>query len=367
MKSNAMKHGSSGLAGIILCIITCLVFKTNMLWSAEKAASIQISAVGDIMMGSTYPTPILPPDDGQTLFDQVKEVMKGSHIVLGNLEGPLVDTGLPYKCSKERKGQWGCFEFRTPTRYVHHLVAGGFSALNVSNNHSLDFGIDGLRSTIEILKKYGIAGVGGNDYGKFLIISKRVVVAGFSFIEMYDWPTILTIDRTAQIISDLKQTNDIVVVLFHGGAEGAGAMHVKDIPEKLGSENRGNVVRFARSVIDAGADVVIGSGPHVLRAMELYRGKLIAYSLGNFATYGRFNLKGPNGVSTILKLTIDETTGNFVSGRLIPVKLRDGGIPYFDEEGDSIGLIRMLSETDVPSPLQISEDGQIYPMKQKPQ
>jgi poly-gamma-glutamate capsule biosynthesis protein CapA/YwtB (metallophosphatase superfamily) len=338
----------------------------NPLWSAERNSTIQITAVGDIMMGSTYPTPILPPEDGQTLFNQVKEAIKGGHVTLGNLEGPLIDSGYPHKCNKEKKGQWGCFEFRTPTRYAKYLTEAGFNALCISNNHSLDFGKEGLASTNGLLRAQGIAVVGDNSQGTFFVNNKQITVVGFSFMDSDDWPSISSVDRTMEVIANLKRLSDIVVVSFHGGAEGAGALHIRDSIERLGTENRGNVVRFARSAIDAGADIVIGHGPHVLRAMELYRGKLIAYSLGNFVTYGRFNTNGPNGISVILKANIDETTGNFVFGQIVPIKLRDGGIPYLDEEGESIRLIKLLSESDVPSSLHITGVGNILPTRQKP-
>ena len=77
-------------------------------------------------------------------------------------------------------------------------------------------------------------------------------------------------------------------------------------PYTFYGENRGNAYAFARMAIDAGADVVLGSGPHVTRAVDLYKNRFIAYSLGNFCTYGMFNLDGPNGMAPLLALNITE-------------------------------------------------------------
>src|SRR4029079_4437742 len=86
---------------------------------------------------------------------------------------------------------------------------------------------------------------------------------------------------------------DLVVVTMHAGAEGSDHQHVRPGNECFLGENRGNSVAFAHSVVRAGADLVVGTGPHVLRGMEWYRGRLIAYSLGNFAGYDVFSLGGP--------------------------------------------------------------------------
>lgn len=129
------------------------------------------------------------------------------------------------------------------------------------------------------------------------------------------------------IIRSAKAHSDVVIVSFHGGAEGENALHVTGMKEMFAGENRGNVREFAHQAVEAGADLVIGHGPHVLRAMEVYRKKLIAYSLGNFLTYGMFNLKGPNGTGAILQVRIDSETGGFLSGRIVPTSLQQGGTP----------------------------------------
>jgi hypothetical protein len=350
----------SKLPTIALITLSFVLSYADGSWAADKDRAIHVTAVGDIMMGSTHPTPILPPEDGQSLFRQVKSILKGGDIVFGNLEGPLTDGGLATKCGKNQNHPNMCFEFRMPTRYAKHLSDAGFTVLNVANNHSLDFGTDGLNNTIKTLKAEELIPIGGMGLGFLNVRGSRVALVGFSYSESPEWPSIMSISKVIDIITTIKKNRDIIIVSFHGGSEGATAQHVVDTIETLAGELRGNVMRFARSAIDAGADLVIGHGPHVLRGMELYKGKLIAYSLGNFATYGRFNTRGPSGISAILKVDLDERTGDFITGQVIPMKLREGGIPFPDEEQESLHIMRELSAADVPSSLLLSEAGYLY-------
>ena len=137
------------------------------------------------------------------------------------------------------------------------------------------------------------------------------------------------------------------IVSFHGGAEGTNATHVKTGAERYLGENRGDLKVFAHGVIDAGADLVLGHGPHVVRAMELYQDHLIAYSLGNFATYGRFDLSGALGYAVMLEVWLGED-GRFLSGRLIPTKQEGKGVPMPDETGRGASLVRRLTLEDFP-------------------
>jgi hypothetical protein len=311
----------------------------------EPARTIRIVAVGDIMMGTTFPEPILPPEDGLTLFLSVAPLLAGHDVVFGNLEGPLTDASFSPKCPKPRHDGRPCFAFRTPPRYVARLAEAGFTAVNVANNHALDFGMEGLDNTLEVLDAEGIEAVGGERVPVFLIEGKSVAVAGFSYSlrTRYVHP-LQDIEAAWEIVAELKDEYDLVVVSFHGGAEGAGAMRVADAEEEFMGENRGNVVRFARAVVDAGADLVLGHGPHVPRAIEVYRGKLIAYSLGNFAVYSMFNIKGPSGLGYALQAELDPETGDVVRFRTPSVALRHPGIPEPDPSGKAEALLRKLSE-----------------------
>ena len=108
------------------------------------------------------------------------------------------------------------------------------------------------------------------------------------------------------LVAELAAKHDIVIVSFHGGAEGNGAEVLPFAREIFAGEDRGNVVEFARAMIDAGADIVLGHGPHVVRPMEIYTDRLIAYSLGNFATYYGISVEGIRGIAPILLVTLDD-------------------------------------------------------------
>jgi hypothetical protein len=283
---------------------------------AEPARTIRVAAVGDMMMGTTFPEPILPPE-----------------------------ASLSPKCPKPRRDGHPCFAFRTPPRYAGRLAEAGFTAVNVANNHSLDFGMEGLDDTLAALDNAGVRPVGGERVAVFTVAGKSVAVAGFSYSlrTRYVHP-LLDIEAARGIVAELKGEYDLVIVSFHGGAEGAGAMRAADAEEEFLGERRGNVIRFARAVVDAGADLVLGHGPHVPRAIEVYRGKLIAYSLGNFAVYSMFNLKGPSGLGYVLRAELDPETGDVIRFRTPSVALRHPGIPVPDPSGKAEALLRKLSE-----------------------
>lgn len=319
---------------------------------------ISITAVGDIMMGTTFPRNMLPPDDGEHSFDHVRDAFGRSDLQFGNLEGPLTDTGSPSKCG----GSGNCYEFKVPQRYVTHLKKAGFNVLSVANNHANDFGPVGAMNTVNTLKENNIEPAGGDFVATLNIRGKKVAMLGFAHNRKKNSLAITDIPAAVQLVKKYKAENDLVLVSFHGGAEGAGAVNVSDKNEVFSGENRGNVVQFAHAVVDAGADMVLGHGPHVLRAMEVYKGKLIAYSLGNFLVYETFNTNGPCGQSAILKAKIDAKTGNFLSGDIVPVKISQVGVPSIDQSGGAIKQIKMLTRTNLPqSSIAISEAGKISP------
>ena len=341
---------------LILSVTAATAFQEK-----ERRQHLLVTAVGDITMGTTYPVPVLPPQDGATLFRQIHGSLTGD-VVFGNLEGPFIEEGTPSKCKDVGGREDLCYEFRVPPRYAAYLAENGFNAVSVANNHILDFGIEGLRSTLEALDSAGIKAAGCQRLAHLVRGGKRIVIIGFSFSPLPGPASILRLEKAAQIVRNLKRENDIVIVSFHGGAEGARALHVADAPETYANEMRGNVLRFARTAVDAGADMVLGHGPHVVRAMEVYKKKLIVYSLGSFIAYGRFNTSGPQGLSVVVKANIDTRTGNFVSGRIIPLKLKENGIPYPDGEGESIRLIRRLTQEDLgSSAILITDGGEFYP------
>lgn len=332
----------------------------------EKPKTITIAAGGDIMLGSPFPADIrMPPNDGRDLLKPVTPIFQAADIAFGNLEGPLADGGISPKCGA--KGRPNCFAFRMPTRYANYLKAAGFDVMSLANNHALDFGDKGRLTTRQTLDKLGIKHA-GSDKGRFSTAYLDVKGKKVAFVAFATNSVSLNVNKLAEARRAVQQADkkaDIVVVSFHGGAEGAKAMRVPRRTEIFFREKRGNLPLFSKTVIDAGADLVIGHGPHVLRGMEIYKNRLIAYSLGNFATYGWFRLKGPTAETLVLEVEIDGE-GKFVSGKIHPFVLRARGILTPDKTNSATRTIRRLSRLDFPrSAPRILADGTIAKPKTK--
>ena len=345
---------------------------------------ITIAAVGDIMLGSTsINDTFLPPNDGRDILDPVASTLSSADITFGNLEGPMLEGGKSEKCADTsiKPGNAAdavptptptpvqgatpkpirCFAFRVPTRYGRYLKDAGFDVVSLANNHASDFGDYGRESTRKTLDALDIK-YAGSDKQRFstaYLNVKGVKVAFVGFAHNAIVPNVNDIDTAKQLVAAAKKKADIVVVSFHGGAEGEAAQNVPRQTEIFAGEKRGNLPLFAHAVIDAGADLVLGHGPHVLRGMEFYKGHLIAYSMGNFATYGMFNLKGAQGISAIFEITLTPD-GKFVTGKIVPAKQIGRGGPVPDETGAAIKKLRQLSAADFgTSAPKIAEDGTI--------
>jgi len=328
----------------------------------QRKKYLTVAAVGDIMMGSTFPKEKLPPHDGRHVFLNLREKLKGADIVFGNLEGPLLDGGATTKCSgQETSGT--CYAFRMPTRYANRLAQAGFNVVSTANNHILDFGRAGEQSTLKTLQGALIQPAGGTSIARFRVGGKKVAVVGFSLSRSDPpFPSVLDIPAARGVVKELKTESNIVIVSFHAGPEGIQALHVPEGSESYTGESRGETRRFAHEMADAGADLLVGHGPHVPRGFEVYKGKLIAYSLGNFMTYAGIDTNGVRGSSLVLHAALDLGTGNLVWGRVVSVRLRNRGIPFEDGEHGALRLIKALSLNDFgPKNLLFDDSGAFYP------
>jgi len=333
------------------------------------ASTITIAAVGDIMLGSPFPNESrMPPNDGADILDEVTPILSAADIAFGNLEGPLADGGISEKCKPPEPPKPGdepkpvrCFAFRMPTHYAKHLKAAGFDVLSVANNHASDFGDAGRASTRRSLDGVGIKHAGSDRLQHTIayLEAKGKTVAFVGFAHNAVQPNVNDLDAARRLVSAADKRADIVVVSFHGGAEGTDAQNVPRRTELFFGEKRGNLPLFARTVIDAGADLVLGHGPHVLRGMELYKDRLIAYSLGNFATYGWFRLEGDTALTAILDVQLD-ADGRFRTGRIHSARQERPGIPKLDPTNQAVVKLRTLSQADFPSTApKISDNGVI--------
>ncbi|WP_214227112.1 CapA family protein [Pedobacter sp. B4-66] len=322
-----------------------------------KKDTLSIIAVGDIMIGSAYPDKSnLPKDDAINSFKNVDTFLKGD-IVFGNLEGCFLNSGKSTKC-KDTIGN-SCFAFRMPERYAGIIKNAGFNLLSLANNHVGDFGLKGREKTANILDSLNINYAGLQSHPSVIFEKDSIKYAFCAFAPNENTVSINKLDSAKSLVARLKTQVDIVIVSFHGGGEGAKFEHVPRTNEIFYKENRGDVYAFAHGVIDAGADVVLGHGPHVTRAVEVYKNKFIAYSLGNFCTYGMFSLKGPNGFAPLLQLKI-KSNGDFILADIVSVKQDKISHLTLDTNYTAFKKIQWLTNTDFPEhQLNFSDNGRI--------
>lgn len=337
-------------------LLALMIFAISLdSWSAD---TLRIVGVGDINLGTAYPSrDYLPPKDNSApLIEPAKQFVKGADMAFCNLEGPFTEHPTPAKsCSNPSV----CYIFRTPKSYFQTLLDLGFEMFSVANNHIFDFGEIGVKDTYELVDKAKKAAA-GTLTRPYAVIEKNGVKYGFCAFSPNNRVCSLNDYKAAEkIVKHLASVADIVIVSFHGGAEGAKYTHLTRKREHFVGEDRGNPYEFARMVIDAGADVVFGHGPHVPRAVDLYKGRFIAYSLGNFCTYSRISVNGVNGYAPLVDLKIDKN-GKFLSGQIVSFTQTARAGISLDATNKVAKLIKSLTETDIPeSPLKISESGKI--------
>lgn len=326
--------------------------------------NIRVNAVGDIMMGTLFPERVLPPNNGKSLFTSTEEYLHyGSpDFIFGNLEGAVTN----YNHTTKDISTGRAYAFEMPPSYVEYLKEAGFNIVSTANNHARDFGERGYEDTRKFLSEAGIAAIGSRDEIKYFNIrGTKVAWIGFSWFSYSN--NILDSLHSVKIIREAASKSDVVIVSVHAGAEGEKALHIRDANEYFYGENRGNIMKFAHLAIASGADLVLGHSPHVPRAMELYRDRLIIYSLGNFTTYGVFSTTGDKKLVPILHVEMDDS-GRFIRGRIIPFIQREygvyKGIPYYDSTGRVIKLIKKLTSEDIKDgKLIIESNGEIAEKK----
>lgn len=318
---------------------------------------LRIKAVGDLMLGTDHPTDRLPPDDGRAQLAQVRELLRDADITFGNLEGALADGLPPVKVCQDPAA---CYLFRTPTRFAAAFADAGFDVLSLANNHARDFGEEGRSSSMAALDALGIAHSGrAGDVASWIVDGTRVALIAFA--PNLGSHQLNDIAEAKAQVRAVRSDHDLVLVSFHGGGEGADRSHVVKKMERYRGEARGDLVRFAHAVIDAGADLVIGHGPHLPRALELYQDRLIAYSLGNFATWYGISINGVTGLAPVLEVTLARD-GRFLEGRIHSNRQQrpEGVTP--DPEQRAYALMRQLSQQDFGGGgLHFEDDGRFRP------
>lgn len=319
---------------------------------------LTIAMVGDMMLGTNFPTPQLPPDSGMHLFDEVRLLLTEADIAAGNCEGAICNNGT---CTKGDGPN--SFAFRMPPFLAKRFQETGFDLLSLANNHINDFDTMGILETMAALDSLGIGYAGVSDMCNTATIVRNGIRYGFCAFG-HNHYTCLHLDTVmaSRLLQQLRDSNDIVIVSFHGGAEGKKYEHLPWEREIFLEEDRGALREFAHFCIDRGADIVFGHGPHVCRAIECYNGHLIAYSLGNFCTPSGINLTGISGYAPVIVAHIDG------QGRLLDGRIHSFIQPYRrGPQQDTLNLaakrIRELTRSDIPDAhLIIDDDGTFRPL-----
>ena len=303
---------------------------------AATSPTVSFSFVGDTILGNT---PRVPSNPGAYLAPIAKPLSSDSDVVFGNLEGTLTAGGTS-KCPAGSTST--CYTFRNPPSFARSLASAGFGVLNLANNHSYDYGSAGLRSTENAITKAGMRYTGLP--GQITYLKRHGVhIAIVAFAPYGRTNNLLDLSAAARLIRRAHSQAGIVVVYMHAGAEGSNADHVTGREEHYAGEDRGNPKRFAHMAIDNGANLVVASGPHVLRGMEFYKNRLIAYSLGDFANYYNFSSAGTLSCSLVLHVTLGPH-GGFKNAQLVSVQLARNG--HATVGGDSLGFVSSLSRQD---------------------
>jgi poly-gamma-glutamate capsule biosynthesis protein CapA/YwtB (metallophosphatase superfamily) len=245
---------------------------------ADASRQVLLAFVGDILLGEQVGR-LLVRNGFDYPYTYVSSILQRADIAAGNLETAVI--------AERPKPGLKTYEFQSDPAALPALAKAGIDIVNLANNHTMDFGEAGLRETMEHLDQAGIRHVGAGEnitaaYDSVSLISGDIRVAFLGFTRVI--PTVAwragenkvgvaetyNLEKPLQAIVAASEEADLVVVLVHWGIEG------EQQPDPV------KQVELAHRYIDAGADLVIGSHPHVLQGFEYYKGRWIAYSMGNF-------------------------------------------------------------------------------------
>jgi len=340
------------MRSIKLVLLLILSIQTSL-----TATEVTIICTGDIIPGSEIiPSPPFKKTSRFKLesntFRHVSHILKRGDITIGNLEGPIGYDGLQII----DKGFHG-YSFRFAPGAAKILKHAGFTALNLANNHTFDCTGEGLYETYLAFYRSGILPVGLYELPWHIpelplaaqwtmpiqkIKGLKVALLGFASREVFK--SINYTRECIDVIRIAKKASDLCIVTFHGGAELSN--RAVNQTEYYLDERRGNTIAFARAAIDAGADLVFGHGPHVLRGMDFYKRKVIAYSLGNFCDRGLMKYIYPGNTniqkSVILEVVLNER-GDYIKAKVYPVTTAEKGMPMLDPKQQGIEILNTFS------------------------
>ena len=320
--------------------------------------TISIIGVGDMMLGTNFPTSpnYLPPGNNcKPLIAPVVHILRDADLTFGNSEGVFSDKPeLARPCNSSN-----CYRFSMPEKYVNCYLDAGFDVVSIGNNHLGDLGNYGRKNTVKVLAESGLHFAGLTTHPTDTFTLNNVKYGFCAFAPNSGTCQITDYALLARTVKQLKEDCQIVIVSFHGGAEGSKHEHLTRKTEVYLGQNRGNVYKFAHTAIDAGADIVFGHGPHVTRAIEVYKDRFIAYSMGNFITYRRFNINGVSGLAPIIKVYVNGK-GEFIKGKITATYQNKMTGTKLDPNNRVITRMQQLIKQDIPeSIIELKDNGDI--------
>lgn len=274
---------------------------------SRQVPSAKLFVVGDIMMGRNVEAHI-KKDGRQYLFENVHELFSETDMVIGNLEGPIMAQHIPTPTGSTR------FSFATTT--AQDLKNAGFSALSLANNHALDYGVSGFTETRRHLGDAGIDAFGHpREASKDYILTQKINGQEIVLIGFNAYDKNFNEANAAALVAEMSSNQDrFVIVYIHWGVEYA--LHANDSQKTL-----------AKKLIDSGADLIVGHHPHVAQNVDVYNGRLILYSLGNFIFDQYFSQDTQETLAIRIELSSDS-----VSYTLVPLQGQASRVQFMDQE-----------------------------------
>jgi hypothetical protein len=323
-------------------------------------APLRLCAGGDVTLGTNLDTSwartaakklrqeFRMGNDPESLLAPLKPLFSDADVVLVNVEGAI---GAGFASPKCGKRALNCFAFRQPTgtaAALRALTDSGVVVGNVANNHARDAGDDGFLISLSHLARAGVLVTGADTLATPVVTRRGDTIAVLGFYTSSDSPDARDLDAVRRHVRRAVDQWATVIVTMHLGAEGAGAQRTRDSTELfLGTIDRGNPVAFANAALESGATMVIGHGPHVLRAAEWRDDRLVFYSLGNLLTYGPFRLLEPMNRGVVACADIDSAR-HVRAAWLRPTMQLAPGVLRVDTTERAALLIDSLSAIDFP-------------------
>lgn len=343
----------------------------SLIADTAREGRVRVCTGGDVTLGTNlipgwaatastrYGMRVDPFPDPDSLLAPLRPLVADADVVLLNVEGAIGE-GVPAR-RKCAPNSTACYAFRQQVEVAGALrrVAGGAEVVgNVANNHAADAGRPGWRETMRHLEEAGVHVTGADSVPTVVVTAEGDTVAFLGF-SVWIGPDARDLAAVRRIVGRAAERYGRVVVTMHMGAEGRAAQRTPDSTETFYGENRGNMVAFARAAATAGADLVVGHGPHVMRAAEWQGRTLILYSLGNLLTYGPFSLAEPLNRGAIACAVMDPE-GTVVEASLRATRQVPPGRAGADPTGKSVALTDSLSRLDFPETgARIDPDGTI--------